>query len=87
MDEALRPGKYTQSDVDYRKPLDYPLALTENGARAKPRTLGLERTERIRIPLSKLKETTAELSAEESFPLAAPDTRSRSYRLVNIDFD
>jgi len=26
------------------------------------------------------------LAAERSFPLAAPDTRSRSFRIVNIDF-
>jgi hypothetical protein len=39
------------------------------------------------IPLSAKADTTAVLSAAESFPLGAPDTRTRSYRIVNIDFD
>ena len=66
---------------------DFPLSVTENGASKGQRTLGLEAVETIRIPLSRLVETTAELTAAVSYPLAAPDTRSRSYRLVNIDFD
>jgi hypothetical protein len=66
---------------------DFPLSVTENGASKGQRTLGLEAVETIRIPLSRLVETTAELTAAVSYPLAAPDTRSRSFRLVNIDFD
>lgn len=27
----IRPGKFTQSDVDYRKPLDYPLSASASG--------------------------------------------------------
>lgn len=27
----VRPGRYTQSDVDYRKPLDYPLSASSQG--------------------------------------------------------
>jgi hypothetical protein len=49
--------------------------------------LGLERSERIRIPLSSISETRAVLASDQSFPLDAPDTRSRSYRVVNIDFE
>jgi hypothetical protein len=41
----------------------------------------------IRIPLSRTRETTTVLSTDQSFPLAAPDMRMRSYRVVNIDFD
>ena len=65
---------------------DLRLDVSTNGRRALPRTLGLERTETIRIPLGP-GETTATLSAERTFPLGAPDTRLRSYRVVNIDFD
>ena len=65
---------------------DYPLSVTVNGSTTS-QTMGLEETRRIRIPLSALSDTTAELSAAQSFPLGAPDTRSRSYRVVNIDFD
>ncbi len=66
---------------------DYPLSVTENGSPQAQRMLGLEAVETIRIPLSRTGETTSELSADQSFPLAAPDMRSRSFRLVNIDFD
>ncbi|HMD60910.1 MAG TPA: hypothetical protein VKG78_05745, partial [Opitutaceae bacterium] len=66
---------------------DFPIAVAGSGAPRAPLLLGLERTERIRIPLSVLREAKCVLSAEPSFPLAAPDTRSRSFRLVNIDFE
>ena len=65
---------------------DLPLTLTINGA-GSTKLLELQKTERIRIPLSTLAETTLTLGAERSFPLAAPDTRSRSFRIVNIDFE
>ena len=66
---------------------DFPLSVSVDGASARSRTLGLEQTERILIPLSARAGTTAVLSAAESFPLDPPDTRTRSYRVVNIDFD
>ena len=73
--------------VRYPSRRDYPLSVSLNGAPATERTLGLEATERIVIPLSALKDTAAVLDASERFPLGSPDTRSRSYRIVNIDFD
>jgi hypothetical protein len=57
-----------------------------DGAPAPAHTLGLEATETVRIPLSG-RDTTASLSVDKAFPLGAPDTRLRSYRVVNIDFD
>jgi|CZKI01.1.fsa_nt_gi hypothetical protein len=66
---------------------DISLGVSQDGSSEKERTLGLERTERIRIPLSRTRDTDAVLSTDESFPLAAPDMRIRSYRVVNIDFD
>ncbi len=66
---------------------DMSLGVSQDGGSEKMRTLGLEKTERILIPLSRSHETDAALSTDESFPLAAPDMRIRSYRVVNIDFD
>lgn len=65
---------------------DLPLALTVNGSTASTRELELQKTERIMVPLSASAETTLTLAAERSYPLAAPDIRSRSFRIVNIDF-
>jgi len=73
--------------IRFPAPSDVPLALSQDGGPETTVTLGLEKTEQIRIPLSRTRETTATLSTDQSFPLAAPDTRSRSYRVVNIDFD
>ena len=64
---------------------DLPLAVEQNGARSDV-TLALEQTETFRVPLSATQEATLSLSAPRSFPLTAPDTRSRSFRIVNIDF-
>jgi hypothetical protein len=64
-----------------------PLAVSINGAAPVTHTLGLEQSEPLRIPLSATADTTATLTAERSFPLAAPDTRERSFRIVNIDFE
>jgi hypothetical protein len=64
---------------------DLPLAVAYGDVDG-TRILGLERVERIEIPLSKIHDSKAVLSADQSFPLTAPDTRSRSYRVVNIDF-
>jgi hypothetical protein len=66
---------------------DYPVSVSLNGGAGAARNLGLEELERIRIPLSAARETTATVSTDQTFPLGAPDTRSRSYRLVNIDFN
>ena len=65
---------------------DLPLAVTIGSAPAKVVSLGLEAAERITIPLSAAYNTQAVLQANKNFPLALPDTRSRSYRIVNIDF-
>ena len=65
---------------------DLPLAVTVNGEPGAAHTLGLEKTERITIPLSAEHDTQLQLATPQDFPLAAPDTRSRSFRIVNIDF-
>jgi hypothetical protein len=66
---------------------DLPVSVQLGSGATETRTLQLEKTERIVIPLSASAETTAVLSAERNFPLTAPDTRERSYRIVNIDFE
>jgi hypothetical protein len=48
--------------------------------------LGLEKTERITVVLSPDHATGVTLDAPRNFALAAPDTRLRSFRIVNIDF-
>jgi hypothetical protein len=73
--------------VRYPSKWDLSLGVSENGGPEVSHTLELERTERIRIPLSGAHETMADLSTDQTFPLAAPDMRIRSYRVVNIDFD
>jgi hypothetical protein len=65
---------------------DLPFKVSVNGGPATQRTLGLEQTETVEIPLSSLSETRAELTSTQAFQLQAPDTRYRSYRIVNIDF-
>jgi hypothetical protein len=70
----------------YPAKADLPLALNVNDSTASTRVLELQKTERIIVPLSALAETNLTLAAERSYPLAAPDTRSRSFRIVNIDF-
>ena len=72
--------------VRYPSRRDFSLKETVDG-KDTSQTMALEETLTLRIPLSALRDTSAELSADQSFPLGAPDTRSRSYRLVNIDFD
>ncbi len=57
------------------------------GDRTSQRTLGLNTTERISVPLSTTAETSLSIETEKRFPLAAPDTRTRSFRIVNIDFE
>jgi hypothetical protein len=72
--------------VRYPTRRDYTLKEVVDGKETS-QTMALEETLTLRIPLSALRATSAELSAAQSFPLGAPDTRSRSYRVVNIDFD
>jgi hypothetical protein len=66
---------------------DLPMDVSVNGAPASQRLLGLEATETLRIPLSAAADTTATLLTDRVFPLGEPDTRLRSFRVVNIDFD
>jgi hypothetical protein len=66
---------------------DYPLSVTVDGSRKPDVAMGLEQSETIRIPLSRTAQTTAELYSGQTFQLGAPDTRSRSYRVLNIDFE
>ena len=65
---------------------DFPLAVAVDGTARPPLALGLEKTERIAIPLSADRATAVTLDAPANFALAAPDTRLRSFRIVNIDF-
>ena len=64
-----------------------PPGMSNNGKPAPAQVLGLDQTETVRVPLSALQDTVTTLAASESYPLGAPDTRTRSYRVVNIDFD
>jgi hypothetical protein len=73
--------------VRYPSKSDFPLSVDVNDKIGSPRMLGLERTERITIPLSAASETKADLSANEAFQLGPNDARERSYRIVNIDFE
>ncbi|HEX2100289.1 MAG TPA: hypothetical protein VHF69_06490, partial [Candidatus Synoicihabitans sp.] len=70
----------------FPSPADLPLTVTVDG-QSSERALALETTETIRVPLSEARATTLSLDAPRSFPLAPPDRRSRSFRLVNIDFE
>jgi hypothetical protein len=66
---------------------DLPVTVTVDGQAGPVRNLALDKTERIRIPLSADHDTELQLDAPRNFPLAAPDTRLRSFRIVNIDFE
>jgi len=66
---------------------DLPLSVVIDGGPTQARSLELQKTETIKVPLSSVHDTTLALAAERSFALAAPDTRSRSFRIVNIDFE
>ncbi|MEI8088745.1 MAG: hypothetical protein WCG63_04035 [Opitutaceae bacterium] len=65
---------------------DLPLSVGINGAAQPVISLGLEKTERITVALSSEHATGVTLDAPRNFALAAPDTRLRSFRIVNIDF-
>jgi hypothetical protein len=66
---------------------DFPLNVDVDDRPTTQRPLHLEQTERITIPLSSTADTKADLSASQAFQLEPPDTRQRSYRIVNIDFN
>jgi hypothetical protein len=65
---------------------DLPLTVGVNGTAQPIVSLGLEKTERITVALSPDHATGVTLDAPRNFALAAPDTRLRSFRIVNIDF-
>jgi hypothetical protein len=73
--------------IRYPARRDMELTVTIDGKPQPARTLKLEATETIRVPLAPGRDTSATLSADRVYPLGAPDTRQRSYRVVNIDFD
>lgn len=73
--------------VRYPARTDLPLGLTVNGTENPGRSLGLEQPEQISVTLSPTRETALELTTPQTFPLAAPDTRARSFRIVSIDFN
>jgi len=71
----------------FPSPKDYPLSVSVNGGKDTTRMLGLERSERIRIPLSSISETPRGAGIGPELPPRRPGHRSRSYRVVNIDFE
>lgn len=70
--------------VRYPSRADYDLQVNAGGEES-TRTLPLDRVEQISVPLSATTETTLKLSTGERFRLAEPDTRTRSFRIENID--
>ena len=48
--------------------------------------LPLEEKVRLTVPLATDRDTDASLSTTRAYPLGAPDTRVRSFRIVDIDF-
>jgi hypothetical protein len=82
-------SKFTEAVIQvvrFPSKADMPLAVAQEGRPGETRVLLLEQTETITVPLSQVQDTKLVLSAGASFPLAAPDSRTRSYRVVNIDF-
>ena len=73
--------------IRYPATEDLPLAVSVNSKPANQLELGLETTETIRVPLSAIADTSVTLLTDRDFPLGEPDTRSRSFRVVNIDFE
>lgn len=65
---------------------DLPLEVRVDGGAAETRALAMETVERIIVPLARDRAAALSLSAPRAYPLAAPDTRERSFRIVNIDF-
>ena len=72
--------------VRYPSRTDYPLTVTTAG-QAATHPLGLEKTERLVIPLSPTGTTEVNLASDRVYELSKGDPRQRSFRIVNIDFD
>jgi len=72
--------------VRYPSRTDYPLTVQTGGA-SRTVNLGLDATERLSIPLSATTETVVRLSAERIYTLSSADSRERSFRIANIDFE
>lgn len=70
----------------YPARVDLPVTMTVNG-NSSTHDLGLEKTERLAIPLSALNDTTVELATERVYELSANDPRHRSFRIINIEFE
>jgi hypothetical protein len=58
----------------------------EIDGKTETRSLSSDQPEIIKVPLSATSSTKLSLSADEHFALTKPDTRSRSYRVINIEF-
>ena len=67
--------------------VDLPLTVERNHDAPETRRLALETNERIVVPLSPDQPTLLQLSADRSYPLSKDDPRSRSFLVVNIDFE
>jgi hypothetical protein len=65
---------------------DLPVTATVNGQAPRTTPLPLETPYAFTFTLSATHDTPVTLSAAQAFPLGAPDTRTRSYRIVGIDF-
>jgi hypothetical protein len=72
--------------VRYPARNDYPVEVAVNGT-VTQRSLRLEQTERIIVPLSSAAPTELKLSTDRVYQLSKIDTRERSFRIVNIDFE
>jgi len=66
---------------------DYPVTVSVDGGAPAAHLLGLDRPERITVPLSAGRETVVTLAGARLFELSAADPRQRSFRIVNIDFE
>ena len=63
----------------------YDLQVDVDG-KTETRALASDEPQIIKVPLSATNSTKLSLSADEHFALTKPDTRSRSYRVINIEF-
>ena len=72
--------------VRFPSRLDLPVTTTVNGKPGRTAPLPLETPYALTFPLASDQDTTVSIDALQAFPLGAPDTRVRSYRIVGIDF-
>lgn len=70
----------------YPSPSSYDLTVASGGSENKL-TLNQEQVKRVTVPLSSTEATSIRLMTENVFRLADPDTRSRSFRIVNVDLE